>query len=71
MEVYRQETLRIIKLFLDGDISFAECISALDESLAAVFPPPTGEDLDSLRDLVRWNRRIVMTELARRASEHD
>ncbi len=71
MEVYRRETLRIIKLFLDGDISFAECISALDEALAAVFPPPTSEELDSLRALARWNRQIVRMEMARRRSEHD
>ena len=40
MEVYRRETLHIIELFLDYQISFAECISALDEALDAVFPPP-------------------------------
>jgi hypothetical protein len=71
MEVYRRATLHIIEQYLDSAISFSECISALDEALAAVFPPPTGEDLDSLRALVRWNRRIVITEFERRTSEHN
>jgi hypothetical protein len=71
MEVYRRETLHIIEQYLDGAISFAECISALDEALAAVFPPPTSEQLDSLRALSRWNQRIAMTEFERRTSDHE
>jgi hypothetical protein len=38
MEVCRRETLHIIERYLDGESSFAECISALDEALDAVFP---------------------------------
>lgn len=71
MEVYRRETLHIIELFLDYQISFAECISALDEALDAVFPPPTSEELDSLLALAQWNRQIVMTEFERRTSDHN
>jgi hypothetical protein len=37
MEAYRRQTLHIIELYLDGEFSFAECFSALDEALAAVF----------------------------------
>jgi hypothetical protein len=71
MEVYRRETLDVINLFLDGEISFAECISALDESLADVFLQPTSEQLDSLCACRGGNRRIVMTEMARRTDDHD
>lgn len=71
MEVYRRETLHIIELFLDYQITFAECISALDGALDSVFPPPTSEELDSLLALARWNRRIVMTEFEKRTADHE
>ncbi len=40
MEAYRQESLYVIRLFLDYEISFAECISALDEALDFVSRHP-------------------------------
>jgi hypothetical protein len=34
MEVYRQQTQQILKRFLDREITFPECIAALDHALA-------------------------------------
>jgi hypothetical protein len=36
VEVYKHETQRVIRMFLDHEITFAECRSALDTALGAL-----------------------------------
>jgi hypothetical protein len=38
VEVYKRETQRVIRMFLDHEITVAECRSALDAALGALLP---------------------------------
>ena len=67
MEVYKSETQKIIKRFLEGRISFPECIAALDAALSGVMPQLiTVENLDEVRALMFSNNEIIFAEMERR-----
>ena len=66
MDEYERETDEVVKRFLDGEISFADCIAALDAALADLIPRLKGEQLTRLRIVMLANNEIVMKEMERR-----
>jgi hypothetical protein len=66
MESYKRETQAVIERFLKHEISFPDCIAALDAALAQLIPSLTSEQLPSLRALMLANNDIVMKEMERR-----
>jgi CRP-like cAMP-binding protein len=67
MKVYRSETRKAIKSFLDGRLGFSDCIASLDAALATLKSRLTGEPIAPLRALILENNNIVMKEMQRRA----
>lgn len=66
MESYKRETEAVIARFLKHQLSFPDCIAALDAALAQLIPRLTSEQLSSLRALMLANNDIVMKEMERR-----
>ena len=66
MEVYKRETQRVIQMFLDHEITLAECRSALDAALGALLPQLRVEQRASLHDLILTNEEILRGEIERR-----
>jgi len=66
METYEHETRAVIERFLRHELSFPECIAALDAALAELIPRLAGEQLGPLRALMLANNEIVMKEMERR-----
>ncbi len=66
MEVYRTETRKVIKRFLNHRLSFRECMAALDTALADLTSRLTVEQIAPLRALILENNDIVMKEMERR-----
>ena len=71
MEAYERETRAMIERFLRHEISFPDCIAALDAALADLIPRLTGEQLTPLRALMLSNNDIVMKEMERRGGTED
>jgi hypothetical protein len=71
MEAYERETRAMIERFLRHEISFPDCIAALDAALADLIPRLTGEQLTPLRALMLANNDIVMKEMERRGGTED
>ena len=71
MELYKQETRKLINRFLLRQLSFPECISALDSALAELIPRLRPEDLPTLREVMLANNERVMKEMARRGPSHE
>ncbi len=66
MEVYKRESQRILRMFLDHEITLAECRSALDATLGALLPTLRVEQRASLHDLILTNEEILRGEIERR-----
>ncbi len=66
MEVYKAETAELIRRFLSHQLSYAECVAALDAALAGVMPRLKPDEVDALRALVSANNEIVRKEMGRR-----
>ncbi len=66
MEVYKQETRELINRLLLRQLSFPDCISALDSALAGLISRLRPEDLPALREMIMANNERVMKEMARR-----
>jgi hypothetical protein len=66
MEIYERETRAVIERFLSHELSFPDCIAALDAALADFIPRLTSEQLAPLRALMLANNEIVMKEMERR-----
>jgi hypothetical protein len=66
MEVYRKQTQKILKRFLEREIAFPECVAALDHALAKLIPKMRAEDLPSIRAVVLANNETVMKEMEKR-----
>ena len=73
MEAYRREAQRVVKSFLRHQLSFPNCISALDAALAALIvrldPARYHDELPTLRALMLANNETVMKEMERREVE--
>lgn len=72
MKVYRSETQRVMAAFLRYQLSFANCISALDAALARLIPRlDQGQypaQMIALRAVMLANNEIVMKEMERRGT---
>ena len=66
MEAYKSETQTIIERFLFRQITFPECISALDTALTNLIPRLKGEHIASLRAHILDNNTLIMQEMERR-----
>ena len=66
MTMYQRQTREIINRFLRHQLSFPNCIAALDAALAALIPRLTAEQIAPLRALMLANNEIVMKEMERR-----
>jgi hypothetical protein len=66
MEVYRKRTQKILKRFLGREITFPECIAALNHALAGRVKKLQAEELPSLRAVMLANNETVMKEMATR-----
>jgi len=66
MEVYPSETREVIKRFLAGPLSFPDCISSLNATLAGLVPKLTSEQVEPLRALTVANNETVMKGMERR-----
>jgi hypothetical protein len=71
VELYRRETREVIERFLRQEVSFPDCIAALDAALAELIPRLSSEQLDPLRALMLANNEIVMKEMERRGPPND
>jgi hypothetical protein len=69
MEVYRKQTQKILKRFLNREIAFPECVAALDHALAMYLPKTPAEELPSLRAILLANNETVMKEMERREKQ--
>jgi hypothetical protein len=59
VDVYEQETREIMRRFLAGDLSFPDCIAALDAALAGLIPELKPAELHELRALMLANKEQV------------
>lgn len=67
MEIYRRRTGEIVDEFLDGAITFQECMFALDAALVDLGRRTSLQDHSAaLRILISANNEIVRKELKRR-----
>ena len=69
MEIYRKQTQKIIKSFLDREIAFPECIAALDHALAKRIQTLLPEELLNLRAVMLANNETVMKEMEKREKQ--
>ena len=69
MEIYRKQTQKIIKSFLDREIAFPECIAALDHALAGRIQTLLPEELLNLRAVMLANNETVMKEMEKREKQ--
>lgn len=69
MEVYKRESRDVIRRFLLRQLSFPNCIAALDAALAGVLSRLKPEQLDEVRAVVLANNATVMEDMARRSPE--
>jgi len=66
VEVYESETKEVIRRFLARELSFPQCIAALDSALAGLLPRLNSDELTRLRIVMLANNEIVMKEMQRR-----
>ena len=69
MEVYRKQTQKILKRFLDRELAFPECIAALDHALARRIQTLLPEELLNLHAVMLANNETVMKEMAKREKQ--
>jgi hypothetical protein len=67
VEVYKTETREVVRRFLAQQLSFPNCVAALDAALAGLLPRLKPEELDEARAVMLANNDRVMEEMARRA----
>jgi hypothetical protein len=66
MEAYERETQLVIERFLHHELSFPDCIAALDAALADFMPRMTGDQIDRVRVVMLANNEIVVKEMEKR-----
>ena len=69
MDVYRKQTQKTLKRFLGREITFPECIAALDRALAGRIQTLLPEELLNLRAVILANNETVMKEMAKREKQ--
>jgi len=68
VEAYKRETRQIIRRFRTRQLSFPNCIAALEDVLAHALLRVPPEQLDEVRSVALANNEHVMDEMARRSS---
>ena len=68
LESYKRQTRRTIIRFLDGRLSFPDCIVELEEALSQFLPNATAAEFSEMRALALANNEEVMREMERRGS---
>lgn len=71
MEVYKRETREIVRRFLLRQLSFPNCIAAVDAALAGLLPRLAPEQLDEVRAVMLANNGRVMEEMATRSQQKE
>lgn len=66
VEVYKGETREVLRRFMLRELSFPECICALDAALAGLVPRMKPDQLDEVRSVMLANNATVMDEMAHR-----
>jgi hypothetical protein len=70
VKVYKSETQKVLARFLHQQLSFPDCIAALDAALARLIPRLSpegyGVELTILRDVMLANNEAVMREMEQR-----
>ena len=69
LEVYERETQEIVGRFLSHQLSFPDCVVALQFALARLLPTLEREQFDEVRVLMLANNDTVMDEMARRSAK--
>jgi hypothetical protein len=70
VEVYKSETREVIRRFCLRQLSFPNCIAALDAALAGVLPRLQPEQLGEVRGVMLANNDLVMKEMASRSLQN-
>jgi hypothetical protein len=70
MEAYERDTKAVIDRFLRHDLSFPECIAALDAALTDFMPSMTGDEIARVRVVMLANNEIVVKEMEQRGLGH-
>ncbi len=67
MEVYKRETREVVRRFLGHNLSFPNCIAALDAALAGLLPRLQPNEIYEVRAVMLANNDRVMEEMATRS----
>ena len=68
MDIYKAETREIIRRFFSGEISFPDCIAALDAAATGFIQSMPSDQFAELRSVMQTNNAEVMQEVSRRAT---
>jgi hypothetical protein len=66
VNLYKKETEAVVNRFLQHQLSFPDCIAALDSALFRVVSRMQPEDLGAIRTMMLTNNDTVMTEMEQR-----
>jgi hypothetical protein len=66
MEAYKKRTQELVDLFRRRELSFPECIAALDAALMKLLRKLDAEELPALRAVMLANNTRIMKEMERR-----
>jgi hypothetical protein len=69
MEAYERQTQEVIERFRRRELTFPDCIAALDAALADLIPRLTGDQIARLRIVMLANNEIVVKEMERRSTD--
>ena len=69
MELYKKQTQKTLKRFLDREITFPECVAALDHALANFIKRGRAEEIAAIRAVMLANNGIVMKEMEKREKQ--
>jgi hypothetical protein len=66
MEAYKKRTQEVVDLFRRRELSFPECIAALDAALTKLMRTLDAEELPALRAVMLATNARIMKEMERR-----
>ena len=69
VEVYKRETREVVRRFLTHNLSFPNCIAALDAALAGLLPRLQPDQIDEVRAVILANNDQVMEQMATRSQK--
>ena len=69
MEVYKKQTQKIVKSFLDHQMAFPECISTLDAALVRFIKRRGHGESPAIKTVLLANNDTVMQEMEKRGKQ--